>query len=90
MRYTNLNGESIEQQKAKFKTWQMTVNLDNIRCNYDYLLSSISFLLLDSDYAVIKQLQEYCSFYDKIEWEYVSVELVREYLEMFKEEHEQC
>ena len=75
------------QELIDFKVWQMKVNLDNIRQNYDYLLENAKSIINDSEYAIVRQLQVYCYFEDDINWNIIPNESVLEYLQDFINEY---
>lgn len=90
MKRNYLNEVITDVKKSDFKMWQLKVNLDNDRGNYEYLKSNVSFLLADSPYARVQQLKEYCYFCDNIEWELIDNDDLQEYLQDFKNEMEEC
>jgi len=79
----------VDKKTIDFKVWQMKVNLDNVRQNYDYLLESATSIINDSEYAIIRQLQEYCIFTDSIDWDIIPFMSVLEYLEDFIKEYKE-
>ena len=71
--------------QKEYNTWLLKVNLDNIQENYTRLTKEVSFLLLDSDYAILRQLELNYTYNDNIDFGNVDIEDIKEYLQDFND-----
>ena len=73
--------------KQQYNTFLLKLNIDNIKENYERLKKDVSFFLIDSDYAILRQLQLNYTYQDKIDFENVDMIDFKEYLKEFKKEY---
>ena len=73
--------------KQEYNTFLLKLNIDNIKENYERLKKDVSFFLLDSDYAILRQLELNYTFQDKIDFKNINMIDFKEYLKDFKKEY---
>ena len=75
------------KEKQEYNTFLLKLNIDNIQENYERLKKDVTFLLLDSDYAILRQLKLNYTFQDKIDFNNIDIQDFKEYLKEFKQEY---
>ena len=73
--------------KKEYNTFLLKLNIDNIKENYERLKKDVDFFLLDSDDAILKQLELNYTYQDKIDFKNVDMIDFKEYLKEFKREY---
>lgn len=88
MKTNFLGNDILNDTKQEQQNWLVKINISNHPEPYHYMIENIHFWLCDDDYSLVRQIQLYCEpyFSDTIEWEFVSVEDLREWLQDEKEE----
>lgn len=73
--------------KQEYNTFLLKLNIDNIKENYERLKKDVGFLLLDSNFAILRQLELNYTYQDKIDFKNVDMIDFKEYLKDFKKEY---
>ena len=71
-----MNSKEIEQRE--YNTWLVRVNLNNIKTNYDTIITDGHAILRLPDDELKTFLKTQISYHDKINWSNVDIEKIRE------------
>ncbi len=80
--------EQERKERIEYQTYLLKINLDNIKSNYDYLMEETSNMLKMNDNELLEIFRNNTfDFHDTIDFDYIDIKEMREYLEDFKESY---